>query len=463
MQCPVRRQLVVMAGALLIWTGPAALAQVQPPGGGGGNAGGGNQAGILIDAAGVVHPQVFAATSAKLDRERRDAFVQTQPSDLQSLVERRMVSLVHLQEACAVARERGEPLGEEVKSLAGLQRIDFLFVDEASGDLVIAGPAEGFVPDASGRMIGMTTGRPTLRLEDLVVAIQAILGGTHSLGCSIDPQPERLARMQQYIRRNSSATSPAGAAQRYRQMAEILGRQQVSVFGVPPDTHFAQVLVEADFRMKRISLGTEPSGIRGLSSHLSLLKPNGNSIQRWWFVPLYDGFYTTDDRSAFQLVGQRVQLVAQEEVVNSQGQRSDAAFTRASTEQFAKMFTLKYPELAERSPIFAELQNLIDLAVMVALIERERLAERVGWSLGMLAESTAGIVSRYRVPLEVESETMYRRASRGMILGLVGGVTIDTSAVISHLEAADASMRLEGARVDCVHRQRSETHAWWWD
>ncbi len=432
-------------------------------GGGGGNTGGGNVAGIFIDPHGVIHPQTLQPASAKLLRERQEAFAQAIPGDLQSYSERRMVSLVGLERICATLMERGEEPGEEHKSLGGLQRIDYLFVDEDSGDLVIAGPAEGFVPDLSGRMIGVTTGRPTLRLDDLIVALQGGLSGVRSMGCSIDPEPGRLARMQQYVRANSSPTSPAGAARRYEQMANILGRQQVSVFGVEPATHFAQVLVEADFRMKRISLGAEPSGVRGLSSHLALLKPNGNSIQRWWFTPLYEGLYASPDRSAFQLVGQRVQLMAQEEVVGFQGERSDAAFTRTSTERFAQNFTLKYPELAERSPIFAELQNLIDLAVIAALIRQEQLAQRVGWTLTLFADATSALVPEFPVPREVDSETTSRRASRGMILGLVGGVTINPRSIIKEVQTADPSLRLEGVQTEVRDRPRSEVHSWWWD
>src|SRR5690606_11032672 len=151
-----------------------------------------------------------------------------------------------------------------------------------------------FAPDVQGRMRGVTTGRPPLHLEDLVVALNGAFAGTGAIGCSIDPDPTRLASMGEFIRNNSSVTTPAGAAKRYQRMAEILGLQNVSLFGVPEDSHFANVLVEADFRMKRISLGVEPSGVRGLRSHLALLQPNGNSIQRWWFIPFYDAIYASE-------------------------------------------------------------------------------------------------------------------------------------------------------------------------
>lgn len=40
-------------------------------------------------------------------------------------------------------------------------------------------------------------------------------------------------------------------------LKENLGLQVVSIDGISPQTHFAQVLVEADYRMKLIGIGLE--------------------------------------------------------------------------------------------------------------------------------------------------------------------------------------------------------------
>ena len=45
-------------------------------------------------------------------------------------------------------------------------------------------------------------------------------------------------------------------------MAEILGMQDVRTFGVPAESHFAQVLVEADYLMKRIAVGLSTGRVR---------------------------------------------------------------------------------------------------------------------------------------------------------------------------------------------------------
>ncbi|QDU36767.1 hypothetical protein Mal4_10650 [Maioricimonas rarisocia] len=420
----------------------------------------GNVAGISVDASGVVHPAQLKPESAALVKQRQQAFVSERLSeDLATFSNCRKLSLVALEAAVAAALEQGKELPDDVKYLAGLQRIDYVFVDLEGQDLVIAGPAEGFAPDPGGAMRGLTTGRPTLALEDLIVILQSAARGRISIGCSIDPEPDRLAKMQNYIRQNSSATTPAGAARRYRNMAQILGQQNVSVWGVPEDSHFAQVLVAADFRMKRIGLGVDRSGVREIRSHLSLLRPNGNSLQRWWFVPHYSGVHADDDRTAFYLEGPRCKLLAQEEISDASGIRSDAATTRESTEAFARNFSNHFEELAEVSPVFAQLQGLFDLAVTGR--SSASIGCRSGWPTFL--DRSDSLAASYPVPRSVPSETMFRRGGRGVVLGLIGGVTLNPRSVLGEVnvggEEAAAAVGLRGRslRTDTVPRDR-----WWW-
>ncbi|MFG0333726.1 MAG: DUF1598 domain-containing protein [Maioricimonas sp. JB049] len=422
-------------------------------------------AGISVDASGVVRPARLQPESAALLKQRQQAFVSGRLSeDLTAYSNCRKVSLVALEAAVATALQRGDDLPDDVKYLAGMLRIDYVFLDPEGQDLVIAGPAEGFAPDPGGAMRGLTTGRPTLTLEDLVVILRAAARGRISIGCSIDPEPERLAKMQNYIRQNSSATTPAGAARRYRNMAQILGQQNVSVWGVPEDSHFAQVLVAADFRMKRIGLGVDRSGVREIRSHLSLLRPNGNSLQRWWFVPHYSGVHADDDRTAFHLAGPRCKLLAQEEISDASGVRSDAPTTRESTEAFARNFSNHFEELSEVSPVFAQLQGLFDLAVTGAILSEYRLPQRIDWPMTTFLDRSGSLTASYPVPRSVPSETMFRRGGRGVVLGLIGGVTLNPQSVLGEVsvggEKAAAAVGLRGRslRNDKVPRDR-----WWWD
>lgn len=448
---------------------------------GGGNQGGLNQnqqggnvfGGIFIDAEGVVHMGYAAPTSAGLQKKRMQAAAAEHvPSDLHAFSPVRKIALNRLEAACRPFAEAGEPVPVEMEFLAGLQRIDYVFVYPETGDLVIAGPAEGFAPNEAGRVVGLTTARPPLRLDDLLVALRTAKTRDF-IGCSIDPVPERLAKMQAYIRLNSRPAPVSIAKSRYHAMVKILGLQNVTIWGVPKDSHFAQVLVEADIRMKRISMALENPRIRGLTSHLAMIRPGGNSMRRWWFTPLYDALYASEDGLAFHFEGPRAQLMSQEEFADAAGRRHDAATTPVTTERFARMFTEKFPELADKVPVFAELQTLIDLAIITTLIEREGLAQRVGWQQEMFLDPQLAKLQSGHVPRQVPSATNYKLAGSRVIGLISGGVTIDAGRVLSNIPRESGSeLRLDGLRTEAAPSAANESDVdtssknvirWWWD
>ena len=92
-----------------------------------------------------------------------------------------------------------------------------------------------------------------------------------------------------------------------------------------------------------------------------------NALFRWYFVPDYQCVRVSDDNLAMELVGDGVKLVGEDELVGANGGRQ-AAVSRGNraSQAFVLSFTKKYAELAERSPVYAELRNVIDLSVVAA-------------------------------------------------------------------------------------------------
>lgn len=430
-----------------------------------GNQNGNNAGGILIDAHGIVTPGFTADQSNRLNRKRQQSLAEKSLSaDVLAVSPCRKVSLKELAAFLAVERAAGRPLSEEPRYLAGLNRVDYIFLDPDQQDVILAGPAEGFAPDPANRMRGVETGRPTLRLDDCLVALRTI-PENREVGCSIDPVPENLAALSRFLAQNSSPATPQVIEGRFKQMAQVLGMHDVRVIGVPANTYFARVLVEADYRMKRISIGLENPGVKGLRSHLSMIGTGGNSIQRWWFVPLYDGLYQSEDRLTFEFAGQRLQLLSQDEVSNASGERFAAATTKLSTQAFAQQFTKHFAKLAEQSPVFAELQNLTDWCLIAALLEREQVRDRIGWQPGILLDAEQLPVQEYPVPRQVPAQANARRASSGTIVGLVsGGVTIAPGGTLqSIIQNAEPARRLDSLRGEHLNTQRAAAHPWWWD
>ena len=432
-------------------------------GGGQGGGGRGFAGGVKIDAAGVVSTRFATSRAQLLARKKGQSLARKYlAGDINRKSPLRKISLVRLEQACARYEGKKTAAPLDIQFLAGLQRIDYIFVDPEGQDLVIAGPAEGFAPDAEGRVVGVSTSRPPLRIDDLIVALRTV-DSPEGLGVSIDPVPDRLEQAKRFLQRNSSTTSVAAIRRRFAQLAKILGPQTIRVWGVPPDSHFAQAMVEADIQMKYIALGRQANRVPGLRSHLSLLKPQGNSMQRWWATPLYEAIYTTEDRLAFQLAGQRVQILAQEELHGPGGQRIDAAVTRVTTKQFAKIFTAKFSQLADRSPIFAELQNLIDLSILAALFRKEDLPRRVGWDMKFFLSPERANLARGAVPKQIRSIYNTRNVRGRLILGLVsGGVVLSPKQTVRRIPTRIAEDSKFGERRLKALRM-TPPEKWWWD
>ena len=194
------------------------------------------------------------------------------------------------------------------------------------------------------------------------------------------------------------------------------------MWGVPADSHFGQMMVEADYRMKRLSMGLERTGVRGFRTHLSMLGRSGNSMQRWWFTPLYDAFLTTADGNAFQLNGQRLQLLAQEELATGTGKRIDSATTRRSTTGFAKLFTNLFPQTGrEDSRVRRTAEPRRRWRSSRKSSARSGWRTRCGWKMSLfLDENRASVIKGY-APKQVHSIFNYKQCRPHMVLGLVGG------------------------------------------
>ncbi len=421
-----------------------------------------NVGGIRIDADGVVQSAMQHDSGGKLDRKRRAALAkQALPGDISQPSEMRVVSLVRLEAASSELLSTGKELSPDLKCLAGLTRLDRIFVDVEGRDLLIAGPAEPFTQVDSGRIVGLESGRPVLLLDDLLVALRAV-PSNHEVSCSIDPVPERLAALQKFLQQNTVPGTPAEIEGRFHQMREVLGNHTVRVTGVPADSHFARGLVEADYRMKLLALGIENPGVKGFKSHFATLK-QGNVIQRWWFVPLYDGIARTSDGLAFEFLGQRAQLLGEDELSNAAGQRSAAGVTKLTTREFSKQFTDKFPQLAERMPVFAELQQLIDWTVFAALLQQEQLPAKVQWSMSLFADARRLPHEVWPVPKQTACLINTRETGTGMILGsFSGGVTIRPMDVLRQV-AVRVDPALQEQKTKALQRTESADHPWWWD
>ena len=80
-----------------------------------------------------------------------------------------------------------------------------------------------------------------------------------------------------------------------------------------------------------------------------------------------------------------MRVLSENEMLAAQGQRVHTGQSDPLNRQFAESFTAHFAELAKKYPVYGELRNMFDLAMAVALIQSEGLAERVGWKPTLFA------------------------------------------------------------------------------
>lgn len=383
---------------------------------------GGSVGGVKVDVDGVLsNPEVGEL------KELRAAWqngLQPVPADLQKSTELRFVSLRHLEAEVARAQEQGQPIPDAVRFMAGLQRIKYVLVYPEQHDIVLAGPAEGWKVDSLGNVVGIASGRPVVLLDDLMVALRAAdASNMTGISCSIDPTQEGIARWQQI--RGSLSAANGGAQRAAKQIEEALGPQRITVTGVPATSHLARTLVAADFRMKRLAMDFEPAPVQGMPSYLDMIGARAgqqNMMPRWWLAPNYEPLRRDKDGFAWELRGQGVKCLSEQDVMNSDGSRQHTGKSDAITEKWANTFTEKFDELAREDSTFGQLRNVMDLAVVAALLSKEGLTELAAIEMPQLRGGTPLV--EYPAPRSVASQASLIKKGRNWIISVSGGVQI---------------------------------------
>lgn len=441
-----------LALALFVFVLPA-VASAQINWGGTGRAVGG----IVIDSDGAVRQPTAPERQEILAQLR--AQPEQVPPELKLNTKFRKVSLRALEAALADAAGNGGKLPDGVLYLAGLQRVQFILVYPEQNDIVLAGPGEGWKFDQDGTAIGVTTGLPAVRLDDLLVALRTVEAAkTQGISVSIDPTAEGRQKFEEFMKAQrtfNAAVLPVAA--------RALGPQQVTLTGVPTDSHFARVLFAADYRMKRLAMNLEKAPIPGLPGYLDMLKSKGQlpgtAMPRWWMACNYEPMARSGDRLAWEIRGQGVKALTEDEVVAADGTVQGTGQADPTAKKWADLLTEHYTALAAKDPTLAQLRNLMDLCVAAAVIQREDLVGLAGGSsFSLLASPDSKLaVGQSPAPRTVEPQCSFLKIGRNYVITASGGVQIDSWEV--------ASKNVVAPQLKSVHSEGTPQagKAWWWN
>ncbi len=342
--------------------------------------------GVRVDADGVMRRVRATDSTGRLAGLRREAAHEHVAMAVRQASALRKVSLPRLEREVQIRLAEGRPLDDEMLLLAGLQKIEYVLVYPESGDLVLAGPAGDWKSDSEDRAVSADGGRPLVRLEDFVVVWRRMNSAAGAqFGCSITPTTESLAKAQAFIDRGQGQPLKPGQRGAWLdQLRAQLGRQKIEFAGIDPHSRVAQVMLEADYRMKLVGIGLE-DGTLGVPSYLALLHvPAGEAppplgVLRWWFTMDYQALVASPQHDAFELRGQGVRVQSENELLHEDGRREQTGQADDPNREFARRFTKEFAALAQKYPIYAELRNIFDLALVCAAIRAEGLPEQVGW------------------------------------------------------------------------------------
>ena len=412
--------------------------------------------GISVNANGLLD-------SAQLDNmgrlsELRGQAMRDIPEGMKATTAERKISLRQLEKVLAECAESNKPIPDDVYYLAGLQQIKYVFVYPEQHDIVLVGVGEAWKVDAKGNVVGAQSGCPVMTLDDLLVALRTARGAAQGgITCSIDPTAEGLQRMRQVttgpVQNGQQAQAFASA------LAKSLGNQTISVNGVPATSHFARVLVAADYRMKRIAMAIEASPVRGLPSYLQMISPRSKGVRtpRFWLEPSYEALLHDGDGLAFELSGSSVKAMTEEDFLTTGGKIKHSGKTNRIAQRWADIMTEKYPELAVADPVFGELHNCMDLAVVGALMVRENLMEKAGLSLPTIMDSAALKTFLYNAPKQVESQASVMNVKGRWVATASGGVAINSWGIVKKL--LRDSDKVASVRSKAIPAENT----WWWN
>jgi hypothetical protein len=165
----------------------------------------------------------------------------------------------------------------------------------------------------------------------------------------------------------------------------------------------------------------------------------------------------TPDGLAWQLRGQAVKTLTEDGVLQSRGQIKHTNHSHPLAKRWADAMTEKYDELSAAIPLFGQLRNCMDLAVIAALISKEDLLNVAACDLKIMLDGSRLRGPQFHVPKSIGSRATVVRGRRGWLVSVSGGVDLDSWSVLSSVQTSQP--------LKSIHDRASKKTSgnWWWD
>jgi hypothetical protein len=285
-------------------------------------------------------------------------------------VQRTALSLRGLQKALSRCQP-AESCAAELLQMGGITWLEGYVVDPEHDDVVIYGQRLADWPEQSTADFVVA-----LRNAQLRYALKRDNTYTYSdPGCSIDPDPNIVAQLQ-------ALRDQEDYLQRWEDVCQ--SPQAVRVLGIPFDTSFAKIMVDADYFMKRIVNGTAGLGLSQFESLSEMRKRQDErdvcsgrktkkaafSLNRFWFSPGKTLLDVDDGHRTTKIDACEVTLKTEQEHLAETGIAGTGAADPLA-QRFAHQFTDRYRDIAAQKPIYKQLEQLYRMVALAKLLKRE--------------------------------------------------------------------------------------------
>jgi hypothetical protein len=134
-----------------------------------------------------------------------------------------------------------------------------------------------------------------------------------------------------------------------------------------------------------------------------------------------------------------------------------------ASKAWCEEFTKKYPKISARTPIYAQLRNLVDLSVAAAFIQKEDYFSKIGWHMDLFGNEGALPVQTAVAIKQVDTAVNVVWKGSHVSTPIGGGVTITPREALSKsnlLRDKDGKVGEARKETDLKHLAKGE---WWWD
>ncbi len=233
-------------------------------------------------------------------------------------------------------RDRWEKLPSDLQTPGEISRIHGFIIDEKGGDIFLLGRRD---PRS-----------PPLKLDILSVGIRSVWREGRTPFCSLDPDPK----------------NPGSS-------------NKVRLHGVPDDSEFGLIMLEADYAMKRILFGIQNVRVRGYVTLKEIIYQNRMKLtntvaNRFWFYPVQpkaDDIQVSSDRNAAIFFG-GIRVLNEQMNITQQGYVGSGR-TFPMVEEAAASFTRHFDSLANKEIDFHRLQGIFDVVLLANIWKRMNL------------------------------------------------------------------------------------------